>query len=112
MFFDLFVDFVSNMADSLMIWWYWILLGLLLAAIELATPGGFFCGANRSSGAEHGGTHLDAPIHLAEGRQAVEEIPLSSLIGPAAVDSFHFDGDRAVSLIYQGVQFTIEAARI
>lgn len=25
-----------------MIWWYWILLGVLLAAIELATPGGFF----------------------------------------------------------------------
>src|SRR6188474_3928685 len=25
-----------------MIWWYWILLGLLLAAIEVATPGGFF----------------------------------------------------------------------
>ena len=25
-----------------MIWWYWILLGLALAAIELATPGGFF----------------------------------------------------------------------
>jgi inner membrane protein len=25
-----------------MIWWYWILLGLLLAAIEIVTPGGFF----------------------------------------------------------------------
>jgi membrane protein implicated in regulation of membrane protease activity len=25
-----------------MIWWHWILLGLVLAAIELATPGGFF----------------------------------------------------------------------
>jgi membrane protein implicated in regulation of membrane protease activity len=25
-----------------MIWWYWVLLGLALAAIELATPGGFF----------------------------------------------------------------------
>ncbi|MGH9255147.1 MAG: NfeD family protein [Vicinamibacterales bacterium] len=25
-----------------MIWWYWILLGLVLTAIELATPGGFF----------------------------------------------------------------------
>jgi membrane protein implicated in regulation of membrane protease activity len=25
-----------------MIWWYWMLLGLVLAAIELATPGGFF----------------------------------------------------------------------
>ena len=25
-----------------MIWWYWILLGLALLAVELATPGGFF----------------------------------------------------------------------
>jgi membrane protein implicated in regulation of membrane protease activity len=25
-----------------MIWWYWILLGLVLLAVELATPGGFF----------------------------------------------------------------------
>ncbi len=25
-----------------MSWWYWILLGLALGAIELATPGGFF----------------------------------------------------------------------
>lgn len=26
----------------MMIWWYWILLGLFLLAVELATPGGFF----------------------------------------------------------------------
>jgi membrane protein implicated in regulation of membrane protease activity len=25
-----------------MVWWFWILLGLFLAAIELVTPGGFF----------------------------------------------------------------------
>ena len=25
-----------------MIWWHWVVLGLVLAAIELATPGGFF----------------------------------------------------------------------
>lgn len=25
-----------------MIWWYWVVLGLLLAGLELATPGGFF----------------------------------------------------------------------
>jgi inner membrane protein len=25
-----------------MIWWYWILLGLFLVAVELMTPGGFF----------------------------------------------------------------------
>ena len=33
---------MSNIPGLQMIWWYWILLGLLLAAIELATPGGFF----------------------------------------------------------------------
>jgi hypothetical protein len=25
-----------------MLWWYWIVLGLALTALELATPGGFF----------------------------------------------------------------------
>ena len=25
-----------------MLWWYWIILGLTLVALELATPGGFF----------------------------------------------------------------------
>ena len=33
---------MSNILDLQMIWWFWILLGLLLAAIELSTPGGFF----------------------------------------------------------------------
>ena len=32
----------------------------------------------------HAGTHLDAPIHFAEGRRAVHEIPLSSLITTAS----------------------------
>lgn len=49
------------------------------------TEGGWFYSAYRYSGAEHGGTHLDAPLHFAEGRHASDEIPLSSLIGPAAV---------------------------
>ena len=30
------------MLRSSMIWWYWVVLGLSLTAIELATPGGFF----------------------------------------------------------------------
>ena len=33
---------MSNIPGFEMIWWFWILFGLLLAAIELATPGGFF----------------------------------------------------------------------
>jgi kynurenine formamidase len=34
---------------------------------------------------EHGGTHLDAPIHFAEGKRTAEQIPLEQLIAPAVV---------------------------
>ncbi len=49
------------------------------------TPGGFFYSSYRYAGAEHGGTHLDAPSHFAEGRHTAESIPLSRLIAPAVV---------------------------
>ncbi|MFC7536012.1 cyclase family protein [Sphingomonas sp. GCM10030256] len=48
-------------------------------------PGGYWYTAGRYSASEHGGTHLDAPIHFAEGQQAADEVPLSRLLGPAAV---------------------------
>jgi kynurenine formamidase len=47
------------------------------------TSQGFFYVAKKFSGSEHGGTHLDAPIHFAEGRQHADELPLDRLIGPA-----------------------------
>ncbi len=34
---------------------------------------------------EHHGTHLDAPIHFADGTASVDELPLSGLVGPAVV---------------------------
>ena len=49
------------------------------------TEGGYYYEANTFRTAEHGGTHLDAPIHFAEGRQHADEIPLERLIGPAVV---------------------------
>ena len=49
------------------------------------TDGGWHYEANTFRSAEHGGTHLDAPIHFAEGRQHADEIPLDHLIGPAVV---------------------------
>jgi kynurenine formamidase len=68
------------------VYWPTDTLGFTLEQIAYGpTPGGFFYAAYRYAGAEHGGTHLDAPVHFAEGRQASDEIPLSSLIGPAAV---------------------------
>lgn len=49
------------------------------------TPGGYYYAANNFSAAEHGGTHVDAPIHFAEGKLTTDRIPLQSLIGPAVV---------------------------
>ena len=49
------------------------------------TPAGFYYAANNFSTAEHGGTHIDAPVHFAKGRHAVDEIPLENLVGPAVV---------------------------
>ncbi len=49
------------------------------------TEGGYYYAANNFCTAEHGGTHLDAPIHFSEGRQTAEQIPLERLIGAAAV---------------------------
>lgn len=52
---------------------------------EGRTEGGYFYAANSFSTAEHGGTHIDAPVHFAEGKQTVDEIPLSQLMGPAVL---------------------------
>ena len=49
------------------------------------TDAGYFYAANTLCTPEHGGTHLDAPIHFAEGRRTAEQIPLEQLIGPAVV---------------------------
>ena len=40
------------------------------------TEGGWFYAAYDFASAEHGGTHLDAPIHFAEGRLTNDRIPL------------------------------------
>ncbi len=49
------------------------------------TEGGWFYASYSFSSAEHGGTHLDAPIHFAEAGRTNDQVPLSSLIGPGAV---------------------------
>lgn len=49
------------------------------------TPAGFFYSSFRYGANEHGGTHLDAPVHFAEGMLAADQIPLSSLIAPAVM---------------------------
>lgn len=45
------------------------------------TGSGYYYSAYNFATAEHGGTHIDAPIHFAKNRQTVDEIPLEKLIG-------------------------------
>lgn len=47
------------------------------------TPGGYFYSSYNFAGSEHGGTHMDAPIHFAEGKLTVDQIPIERHIGPA-----------------------------
>lgn len=49
------------------------------------TEGGFYYSAYNFSAAEHGGTHLDAPIHFAEGANTADQIPVTQMIGPGFV---------------------------
>jgi kynurenine formamidase len=49
------------------------------------TPAGYYYAANNFAGAEHGGTHIDAPLHFAQGHESVDQIPLERLVGPAVI---------------------------
>ncbi|MBM4246032.1 MAG: cyclase family protein [Deltaproteobacteria bacterium] len=49
------------------------------------TPQGYFYAANHFTTAEHGGTHMDAPIHFAQGRSTADQVPLPATMGPAVV---------------------------
>lgn len=49
------------------------------------TEGGWFYSAYSFSTAEHGGTHMDAPIHFDENGVTADAIPVDRLVGPAVV---------------------------
>lgn len=49
------------------------------------TDGGYYYSSYDFASSEHGGTHLDAPVHFAEGAHSSDEIPIEQLIGPGFV---------------------------
>jgi kynurenine formamidase len=49
------------------------------------TAKGYYYAANRFATAEHGGTHLDAPIHFAADHHTADQIELDRLIGEGVV---------------------------
>lgn len=46
-------------------------------------PGGYYYASNRLELPEHGGTHIDAPIHFSKGKQTLDQIPIDRLVGSA-----------------------------
>ena len=49
------------------------------------TDKGYFYAANRYRASEHGGTHIDAPIHFAENHKTLDELTIDQLTGAAIV---------------------------
>jgi kynurenine formamidase len=72
--------------DETTIYWPSESTGFALSSIHHGpTEGGYFYSANRMTAPEHGGTHLDAPIHFAEGRSTTDTVPLERLVADAVV---------------------------
>jgi len=44
---------------------------------------GWWYASNNYAASEHGGTHVDAPIHFARGGRSIDQVPLADWIGPA-----------------------------
>jgi kynurenine formamidase len=53
----------------------------------MATQGYFYSSA-KFAAPEHGGTHMDAPIHFNQAGITAEQVPFSSVVGPAVVIDF------------------------
>ncbi len=81
--------------DSTTIYWPTAQPFRLTVVSAQRTPGGYYYAANNFSAAEHGGTHLDAPVHFAEGRHTTDQIPVSQLMGPAVVIDVSHQADSS-----------------
>ena len=49
------------------------------------TPRGYWYAAGEFASAEHGGTHLDSPVHFAQGMATLDRIPVQKLVAAAVV---------------------------
>jgi kynurenine formamidase len=79
-----FVD-LSHTYDQTTVFWPTAAPFRLEKVADGVTPGGYYYAANNFFTSEHGGTHLDAPVHFAQGAQSADRIPLDRFFGEAAV---------------------------
>ena len=85
---------LSHTYDSQTIYWPTAEGFQLRRDADGVTPAGYYYAANSFFTSEHGGTHIDAPVHFAEGHQTVDKIPLERLIGPAIVVDVTQESER------------------
>ncbi len=76
---------LSHAYDATAIFWPTAAPFRLEKVADGVTPAGYYYAANDFATSEHGGTHIDSPIHFAAGRQTVDQIPLERLVGAAVV---------------------------
>ena len=77
---------LTHAFDERTIYWPTDTAGFHLTTVHHGpTSAGFFYAANTFSAAEHGGTHLDAPIHFADGKTTADRVSLERLVGPVVV---------------------------
>ena len=76
---------LSHSFDATTVYWPTAEGFKLSTDFEGMTDKGYFYSAYKYSAAEHGGTHLDAPVHFAQGRHTVDQIPLEQLMGSGIV---------------------------
>jgi kynurenine formamidase len=76
---------LSHAYDSAAIFWPTAEAFRLEKVADGVTPAGYYYASNNFFTSEHGGTHIDAPVHFAQGHQSVDQIPLENLIGRAIV---------------------------
>jgi kynurenine formamidase len=73
---------LTHAFDSRSVYWPTARRFRLKEVAEGRSAGGWYYAANDLTLAEHGGTHLDAPIHFSRGKQTADKIPLSRLLAP------------------------------
>lgn len=76
------IDLTHDFSDETI---YWVTAKefVLDTVFNGKTDKDFYYSANDFAAAEHGGTHIDAPIHFSKNSQTVDKIPLEKLIGNA-----------------------------
>ena len=72
--------------DAQTLYWPTATSGFELKAVSHGTTeGGYFYSANTFCAPEHGGTHLDAPVHFSEKGRSVDRLPVRQLVAGAVV---------------------------